>query len=112
MNLGMIAVFLVIIIVIGSILTRKCEPFLIGGSIAGAVFLYRQNFLPQWVTILENVMSSEAYLILVCGLFGSIIALLTASKRKLWFFQAGVPSVQYGAQNPYNNGNSGNCYFY
>ena len=85
MNLGMIAVFLVIIIVIGSILTRKCEPFLIGGSIAGAVFLYRQNFLPQWVTILENVMSSEAYLILVCGLFGSIIALLTASKGNYGF---------------------------
>ena len=64
---------------------QKCEPFLIGGSIAGAVFLYRQNFLPQWVTILENVMSSEAYLILVCGLFGSIIALLTASKGNYGF---------------------------
>ena len=61
MNLGMIAVFLVIIIVIGSILTRKCEPFLIGGSIAGAVFLYRQNFLPQWVTILENVMMDTMF---------------------------------------------------
>ena len=44
MNLGMIAVFLVIIIVIGSILTRKCEPFLIGGSIAGAVFFIQTEF--------------------------------------------------------------------
>ncbi len=30
-------------------------------------------------------MSSEAYLILVCGLFGSIIALLTASKGNYGF---------------------------
>lgn len=85
MSLGMIAVLIVTIIVIGSVITRKCEPFLIGGSIAGAVFLYRQSFLLQWITILENVMSNEAYLILVCGLFGSIIALLTASRGNYGF---------------------------
>ena len=49
-------------------------------SIIGALFLYKQNFITEWVATLEEVMSAEAYLILVCGLFGSIIALLTASK--------------------------------
>jgi Na+/H+ antiporter NhaC len=37
------------------------------------------------VNTLEGVMSDEAYLILVCGLFGSIIALLTASKGHFGF---------------------------
>ncbi len=85
MSLGLIAVVIVIMIVVGSIVTKKCEPFLIGGSIIGAVFLYRQDFLAKWVTVLEDVMSNEAYLILVCGLFGSLIALLTASKGSYGF---------------------------
>ena len=80
MNLGLIAVLIVIMIVAGSIVTKKCEPFLIGGSILGAVFLYRQDFLSKWVAVLEDVMSSEAYLILVCGLFGSLIALRPGSR--------------------------------
>ena len=85
MSLGLIAVLIVIMIVVGSIVTKKCEPFLIGGSIIGAVFLYRQDFLTEWVAVLEDVMSNEAYLILVCGLFGSLIALLTASKGSYGF---------------------------
>lgn len=85
MSLGLIAVIIVIMIVVGSIITKKCEPFLIGGSIIGSIFLYKQNFLPKWVEILEGVMSNEAYLILVCGLFGSLIALLTASKGSYGF---------------------------
>ena len=80
MSYGLIAVIIVIGIVIGAIATKKCEPFLIGGSIIGAIFLYKQDFITEWVNTLEGVMSDEAYLILVCGLFGSIIALLTASK--------------------------------
>lgn len=85
MSYGLIAVIIVIGIVIGAIATKKCEPFLIGGSIIGAIFLYKQHFITEWVNTLEGVMSDEAYLILVCGLFGSIIALLTASKGHFGF---------------------------
>ena len=85
MSYGLIAVIIVIGIVIGAIATKKCEPFLIGGSIIGAIFLYKQDFITEWVNTLEGVMSDEAYLILVCGLFGSIIALLTASKGHFGF---------------------------
>lgn len=85
MSYGLIAVLIVIGIVIGSIATKKCEPFLIGGSILGAIFLYKGDFLTQWIATLEGVISKEAYLILVCGLFGSIIALLTASKGHFGF---------------------------
>lgn len=85
MGYGLIAVLIVIAIVIGAIATKKCEPFLIGGSILGAVILYKGNFLTEWIATLEEVISSEAYLILVCGLFGSLIALLTASKGHFGF---------------------------
>ena len=85
MSYGLIAVIIVIGIVNGAIATKKCEPFLIEGSIIGALFLYKQNFITEWVATLEEVMSAEAYLILVCGLFGSIIALLTASKGHFGF---------------------------
>lgn len=85
MSYGLIAVIIVIGIVIGAMATKKCEPFLIAGSIIGALFLYKQNFITEWVATLEEVMSAEAYLILVCGLFGSIIALLTASKGHFGF---------------------------
>ena len=73
MSYGLIAVIIVIGIVIGAIATKKCEPFLIAGSIIGALFLYKQNFITEWVATLEEVMSAEAYLILVCGLFLSLI---------------------------------------
>lgn len=85
MSYGLIAVLIVIAIVIGAIATKKCEPFLIGGSILGALILYKGNFITEWVAILEEVISNEAYLILVCGLFGSLIALLTASKGHFGF---------------------------
>ena len=85
MNYGLIAVIIVLGIVVGAIATKKCEPFLIAGSIIGAILLYKQSFIAEWVATLENVMSMEAYLILVCGLFGSIIALLTASKGHFGF---------------------------
>lgn len=85
MSYGLIAVLIVVVIVIGAIATKKCEPFLIAGSLLGALILYRQNFITEWVATLEGVMSDEAYLILVCGLFGSLIALLTASKGHFGF---------------------------
>jgi Na+/H+ antiporter NhaC len=39
----------------------------------------------MWVTTLETVISDEAYVILICGLFGSLVALLTASKGSFGF---------------------------
>ena len=80
MSYGLIATLIVIVIVVGAITTKKCEAFLIAGSMVGALVLWKQNFLTEWVSTLEGVMSDEAYVILICGLFGSLVALLTASK--------------------------------
>ena len=75
MSYGLIATLIVLVIVVGAITTKKCEAFLIAGSMVGALVLWKQNFLTEWVSTLEGVMSDEAYVILICGLFGSLVAL-------------------------------------
>lgn len=85
MDYGLIAVLIVLVIVIGAITTKKCEAFLIGGSLVGALVLWKGEFLTKWVSTLEEVISAEAYVILICGLFGSLVALLTASKGSFGF---------------------------
>lgn len=85
MSYGLIATLIVLVIVVGAITTKKCEAFLIAGSMVGALVLWKQNFFTEWVSTLEGVMSDEAYVILICGLFGSLVALLTASKGSFGF---------------------------
>lgn len=85
MSYGLIATLIVLVIVIGAITKKKCEAFLIAGSMVGALVLWKQNFLSEWVSTLEGVISDEAYVILICGLFGSLVALLTASKGSFGF---------------------------
>ena len=85
MNYGLIATLIVLAIVIGAITTKKCEAFLIAGSMVGAIVLWKQDFLTKWVSTLEGVISDEAYVILICGLFGSLVALLTASRGSFGF---------------------------
>ena len=85
MSYGLIATLIVLVIVIGAITTKKCEAFLIAGSMVGALVLWKQNFLSEWVSTLEGVISDEAYVILICGLFGSLVALLTVSKGSFGF---------------------------
>lgn len=85
MSYGLIATLIVLVIVVGAIVTKKCEAFLIAGSMVGALVLWKGAFLTQWVAMLEEVMADEAYVILICGLFGSLVALLTASKGSFGF---------------------------
>ena len=85
MSYGLIATLIVLVIVIGAITTKKCEAFLIGGSMVGAMVLWKWEFLTNWVSTLEEVVAAEAYVILICGLFGSLVALLTASKGSFGF---------------------------
>lgn len=59
--------------------------FLIGGSLLAALVLYGKDFLVQWCTILQEVFADNVWIVLVCGLFGSLIALLQASKGTFGF---------------------------
>ena len=82
---GLIAVLIILIVIVGAITTRRCAEFLIGGSLVAAVFLYGKDFLAQWCVLLQEVLAENVWIVLVCGLFGSLIALLQASKGTFGF---------------------------
>lgn len=87
MSTGLIAVIIIVIVIVGAIATRRCTEFLFLGSLLGAIILYGKNMPMEYVGILENVVGNEdnVWLWLVCGLFGSLIALLQASKGTFGF---------------------------
>ena len=85
MSHGLIAVLIILVVIVGAITTRRCVEFLIGGSLLAALVLYGNDFLVQWCTILQEVFADNVWIVLVCGLFGSLIALLQASKGTFGF---------------------------
>ena len=85
MSHGLIAVLIILVVIVGAITTRSCVEFLIGGSLLAALVLYGKDFLVQWCTILQEVFADNVWIVLVCGLFGSLIALLQASKGTFGF---------------------------
>ena len=60
MNTGLIAIFILLIIIVGAIATRRCVEFLIGGSLLAAIFMYGKDFLPQWCTLIQDVLAAGA----------------------------------------------------
>lgn len=85
MNTGLIAILILLVIIVGAIATRRCVEFLIGGSLLAAIFMYGKDFLPQWCTLIQDVLAENVWIVLVCGLFGSLIALLQESKGTFGF---------------------------
>ncbi len=85
MNTGLIAILILLVIIVGAIATRRCVEFLIGGSLLAAIFMYGKDFLPQWCTLIQEVLAENVWIVLVCGLFGSLIALLQESKGTFGF---------------------------
>ncbi|MFR2156207.1 MAG: hypothetical protein ACLS43_03250 [Evtepia gabavorous] len=51
------------------------------GTLVGAVMLYGVHFAKPWLEVVYGVMGSELWiwLVLVCGFFGSLVALFEAS---------------------------------
>ena len=41
MTHGLVALLIVLIVIVGSILTHRCEEFMIGGSLVGVAFLFK-----------------------------------------------------------------------
>ena len=85
MSTGLIAIFIILFIIVGAISTKKCVEFLIAGSLLGAVVMYKGSFLTQWCTLIQSALADNVWIIVVCGLFGSLIALLQAAKGSLGF---------------------------
>ncbi len=87
MSTGLISVIIICIVIVGAIVTKRCTEFLFFGSILGALVLFGKNMPVEYVGILEEVVGDpdNVWLWLVCGLFGSLIALLQASKGTFGF---------------------------
>lgn len=85
MEKGLIAIIIILFIIVGAMLTRRCVEFMIAGSLIAAAFLYGKAFLPEWCGLLQEVVSENAWIILVCGLFGSLITLLQEAKGTFGF---------------------------
>ncbi len=87
MSQGLLAIFIILGVIIGAIFTRKCVEFMILGALMCSLLLYKADFLTQWTVVFQEVMYAEdsVWLVLVCCLFGSLIALLQASKGTFGF---------------------------
>ena len=63
------------------LLTRRTAVSLLAGTLVGAGMLYGTSCLPRWLDVVYGVMGSDLWiwLVLVCGFFGSLVALFEAS---------------------------------
>lgn len=87
MSTGLIALLIVFVVIIGAVLTKRCIEFLLLGSLLGSIVLFKAEFLSGWTGVLSEVCgeADNVWLVLVCGLFGSLIALLQESKGTFGF---------------------------
>lgn len=85
LNLGLIAIIITLIIIVGAVVTRHCVECMIAGSMIAAIFLYGKDFLSGWSQSLQNMLAENVWVMLVCLLFGGLISLLTDSKGSFGF---------------------------
>ncbi len=84
-NLGLVAILITLGIIVGSVITKRCLEFMFAGSMVAAVFLFKSGFLAGWAQSLQDQLSENVWVMLVCLLFGGLIGLLTDSKGSFGF---------------------------
>ena len=84
-NLGLVAVIITGIIIIGAVITKQCLACMIVGSILASVFAFGKGFLSGWTDALQNMLADNVWVMLVCLLFGGGVRLLTDSKGSFGF---------------------------
>lgn len=85
MPIGAIALIVILAVIVGSIVTKRSAECIIIGSIVGCIALYGKDFLTKWSTILQSTVCDNIWILVVCGMFGSLIALLQAAKGNYGF---------------------------
>ena len=85
LNLGLVAIFITLFIIIGAVVTRRCVECMIVGSMVAAIFVSGSGFLTTWSESLQNQLAENVWVMLVCLLFGGLISLLTDSKGSFGF---------------------------
>lgn len=86
MTHGLVALLIVLIVIVGSILTHRCEEFMIGGSLVGAAVLFKGSFLTQWCTMLQGDDFGKCLDRCSMRIVRQPDRLTSDSKGKLWFF--------------------------
>lgn len=89
---GAISLIPAAVVIVTALLTRRTlEPLLLG-SIIGFILISGTGFFSAWLDAVYTVMmdATTAWVILVCGLFGSMVALLEKSGGALGFSDIAV----------------------
>lgn len=81
MSYGILTLLPILVIIVMAVITKKSFESLIVGSVVASIIMYGIGFLPHWVdSILTAVSTTDnQWVILVCDLFGSLIAMLRES---------------------------------
>lgn len=84
---GILSLLPVAVVIILVFFTRRTTASLLAGTLVGAVLLHGKAFAKPWLDVIYGVMSSDLWiwLVLVCGFFGSLVALFEASGGILGF---------------------------
>ena len=80
-NFGFLSVVPIIIVIVLAVLTKRTMASLIIGSIIASIIAYGTGFFGPWVDALYAGLADGVWgwMALVCGLFGSLVGLFTAS---------------------------------
>ena len=66
-NLGLVAVIITVIIIIGAVITKQCLACMIVGSILASVFAFGKGFLNGWTDALQNMLADNVWVMLEIG---------------------------------------------
>lgn len=87
MEYGLVSIIPAVILILFALKTRRTFEALIIGSLVTYIIIEGPGFLGAWTDSLFEVLTDYdvQWVIIVCGLFGSLIALLEASRGTLSF---------------------------
>lgn len=82
MNYGIWTLVPPLAIIVFAVLTKKSFESLIFGSLVAYIIMYGVGFLVPWCSMLLEECSNadNEYILLICGLFGSLVAILREAK--------------------------------
>ena len=91
MEYGALTLIPIVFIIVMAVVTRKSFESLLAGSVIACIIMHGTGFFLPWVDMLMEALSDpeNQWVILVCGLFGSLIALLRESKGTGGFIRIG-----------------------
>ena len=91
MEYGALTLIPIVFIIAMAVVTRKSFESLLAGSVIASIIMHGTGFFLPWVDMLMEALSDpeNQWVILVCGLFGSLIALLRESKGTGGFIRIG-----------------------